>query len=299
MTQAEILVAARDIVGESIVWDDRTGSLVWVDLGGRRIHRFVPATGDHRIWPVGFVPTSIGLCADGRAILGRTRDVVLWNWEGDGTPLALPEPDFPGNRLNEGRTAPDGSFWVGTMANNLSPDGRPVEQAGETGRLYRIAPDGTVTRLTEDRFGITNTMVWLDDGRFITADTVVNQLYAYDIRGDGLLGPRAPFGPPVDRGLPDGSCRDADGGVWTCRVVGGHAVTRTLPDGTLDRVIGLPCSWPTSCCFGGDDLATLFVTSARFTITAEHLATHPEEGSVFALRPGIRGLPEPRFAQEN
>ena len=296
MATVELLVPARDVVGESIVWDDRGRALIWVDIGGRRIHRFDPESQDHRIWPVGFFPTSIGLCSDGRAVLGRTRDVVLWDWGGDGEVLAVPEPDLPGNRLNEGRVAPDGSFWVGTMADNLTPDGRPREQAGKTGRLYRIAPDGSVTALSEDRFGITNTMVWLDDGRFITADTVANAIFAYPVTAGGRLGPREPFGPAISRGLPDGSCRDAEGGVWTCRVVGGRALTRTLPDGTLDRVVDLPCSWPTSCTFGGPDLDILFVTSARFTMSAEHLAAEPQEGGVFMLRPGVTGLPENRFA---
>lgn len=295
MAEVELLFAAQDLVGESIVWDDRTGTLAWVDIGGRRIHRFDPVTGDHRLWPVGFFPTSIGLRTDGGAIVGRTRDVMLWDWGGAGRLLAVPEPDLPENRLNEGRVAPDGSFWVGTMSNNLGPDGRPMAQAGTTGALYRIASDGAVTRLSEDRFGITNTMVWLDDGRFVTADTVANALYAYPVTADGVLGTRASFGPQVTRGLPDGSCRDAEGAVWTCRVVGGQALTRTLPDGTLDRVVELPCSWPTSCTFGGADLDVLYVTSARFTMTPAHLAAHPQEGAVFMLRPGVRGQPEPRF----
>lgn len=295
MAEVGLLIAARDVVGESIVWDDRTGALVWVDIGGRRIHRLDTATGEHRIWPVGYFPTSIGLRTDGGAIVGRTRDVTLWDWEGPGEVLAVPEPDLPGNRLNEGRVAPDGSFWVGTMANNLGPDGSSVGQAGKTGGLYRVAQDGTVARLTEDRFGITNTMVWLDDGRFITADTVEDRLYAYSVTAEGLLGARTDFGVSVGRGLPDGSCRDAEGGVWTCRVVGGAALTRTLPDGRLDQIVELPCSWPTSCTFGGADLDLLYVTSARFTMTAEHLAAHPQEGSVFVLRPGVRGLAENRF----
>lgn len=295
MGDIDLLIAARDVVGESIVWDDRTGALVWVDIGGRRIHRFDLASGDHRIWPVGFFPTSIGLRADGGAILGRTRDIVLWDWDGPGTVLAVPEPELTGNRLNEGRVAPDGSFWIGTMANNLAPDGSPTAQAGKTGCLYRIAPDGQVTRLVEDRFGITNTMVWLDDGRFITADTVENALYAYETTADGKLGARAEFGRRFDRGLPDGSCRDVEGGVWTCRVVGGAALTRTLPDGTVDRVVDLPCSWPTSCTFGGPDLDVLFVTSARFTMTAAHLSANPLEGSVFRFSPGVRGIAENRF----
>jgi sugar lactone lactonase YvrE len=295
MAEVEMLIAARDMVGESIVWDDRTQTLVWVDIVGRRIHRLDPASGDHRIWTVGYFPTSIGLCDDGRAVLGRTRDVVLWDWSGEGDLLAVPEPDLTGNRLNEGRVAPDGSFWVGTMADNLAPDGSPKEQHGTTGRLYRIAGDGSVTLLSDDSFGITNTMVWLDDGRFVTADTIANALYAYPMTATGMLGPRVPFGSQVARGLPDGSCRDAEGGIWTCRVVGGRALTRIMPDGRLDRVVELPCSWPTSCTFGGPDLDVLFVTSARFTMTAAHLAAHPQEGAVFMLRHGVRGMPENRF----
>jgi sugar lactone lactonase YvrE len=289
------VIDAQDIVGESIVWDDVTGRLVWVDICGRRVHRLNPASGAHEIWPVDFFPTSIGLRRDGGAIMGRTWDVALWDFGGDFRPFACPEPALPLNRLNEGRVAPDGSFWVGTMANNLTPEGALHPTDARTGRLYRIGPDATVTVLSEDRFGITNTMVWLDDGRVITADTTLNALYAYRIGPDGLLHDRAPFGAGLDRGLPDGSCRDAEGGVWTCRVVGGHAVARTLPDGTLDRIVDLPCSWPTSCTFGGPDLRTLYVTSARFTMTAEHLAANPQEGALFALRPGEAGLPEPRF----
>jgi sugar lactone lactonase YvrE len=293
--QVETVLAAGDVVGESVVWDDRTGALIWVDIGGRRIQRLVLATGEHTIWPVGFFPTSIGLRTDGGAIVGRTQDVALWEFGGNFRVLAIPEPGRPLNRLNEGRVAPDGSFWVGTMANNLTPAGALNPTTERTGHYYRVTADGEVTRLSDDAYGITNTMVWLDDGRFVTADTTLNQFYAYRVE-DGLLTDRQDFTPPLDRGLPDGSCRDAEGGVWTCRVVGGYAVARTMPDGTVDRVIDLPCSWPTSCTFGGDDLGTLYVTSARFTMTREHLAANPQEGSLFAVRPGVVGLRENRFA---
>ena len=60
-------------------------------------------------------------------------------------------------------------------------------------------------------------------------------------------------------------------------------------DGALDQFVDLPCTWPTSCAFGGPDFATLYVTSARFTMTAEHIGAHPEEGALFALDVGVRG----------
>ncbi len=192
--------------------------------------------------------------------------------------------------------APDGSFWVGTMANNIGPDDAPAAITSDEGQLHRVGPDGDVRSLSEDRFGITNTMVWLPDGRFITADTTKNALYSYDLDTKaGRLGEAHPFFSGFERGLPDGSCLDAEGHVWNCRVVGGSCLARIAPDGRLDRIVELPCSWPTSCAFGGPDLDTLFVTSARFTMSAEHLAANPHEGGLFALRPGVRGVPGNRF----
>lgn len=293
---ARMVLAAEDGVGESIVWDAPSASLLWVDIAGRRIHRLRPSDGAHRVWRAPDFPTSIGLRTDGDAIVGLTDRVVLWDFGDDFTTLAVPEPDLPDNRLNEGRVAPDGSFWVGTMQNNLTADGRPKDMDRASGGLYRIDGDGAVTRLAPEAYGITNTMAWTDDGRFITADTVENRLYVYTVAADGMsLSDRTPFAKPLDRGLPDGSCLDAQGYLWNCRVVGGSALARFAPDGALDRIVDLPCSWPTSCTFGGPGLATLYVTSARFTMPPDHLAANPQEGGLFALDVDVTGWPEPRF----
>lgn len=207
---ARMVLAAEDEVGESIVWDAPSASLLWVDIPGRRIHRLRPSDGAHRVWRAPDFPTSIGLRTDGGAVVGLTNRVALWNYGNDFTTLALPEPDLPDNRLNEGRVAPDGSFWVGTMQNNLTADGRPKDMDRASGGLYRIDGDGGVTRLAPEAYGITNTMAWTDDGRFITADTVENRFYVYDMAADGMsLSGRKPFAEPLDRGLPDGSCLDA------------------------------------------------------------------------------------------
>jgi sugar lactone lactonase YvrE len=151
-----------------------------------------------------------------------------------------------------------------------------------------------VSQLTPREFGITNTMAWTDDWRFLTADTTRNAIYAYDLRG-GVLSNKRIFAPPIDRGAPDGSCLDVKGRLWNCRVAGGACVVCIRPDGAFDRFVDLPCTWPTSCAFGGLDFGTLYVTSARFTMTAEHIDAHPEEGALFALEVGARGRAEHRF----
>ena len=269
---------------------------MWVDIIGRKIHRLDPLTADHETWDTPDLVTSIGLRQDGGAIVGLRKDVALWDFGGPFRTLAKIEPDSPDTRLNEGVVAPDGSFWVGTMMNNIGADDAPTDITRDAGRLYRVDPDGKVSALSDDRFGITNTMAWTADGRFITADTTKNQLYSYrlDRTASRLDDRRLLFG-GFARGLPDGSCMDADGYLWNCRVVGGNCLARIAPDGALDRLVELPCSWPTSCAFGGDDLDTLFVTSARFTMSAEHLGAHPHEGGLFSVRPGVRGVRENRF----
>src|ERR1700677_1902133 len=292
------LLPGTDIVGESIVWDVERDCLFWVDIVGRAIRRFEPANGTQQRWDVQELPTSIGLRRDGGAVVGLTRHVAPWDFGKSCETLAVPEPDLPNNRLNEGKVAPDGSFWVGSMQNNVGENGAPKEMAGKAGRYYRIDPAGGYTRLSADLYGITNGMAWLPDGRFVTADTLDNTIYAYSVGGDGRsLRDRRAFGAAFPRGYPDGCCMDEKGAVWTCRVAGGACVTRTLADGSVDRVIELPCSWPTSCTFGGPGLGTLFVTSARFTMTPEHLAAHPEEGGLFALELGIAGVLEHRFGR--
>jgi sugar lactone lactonase YvrE len=295
-TNAEFVFDARNIVGESLVWDDRAARLVWVDIVGRCIHGLDPETGAHESWQMPDLATSIGLRKDGGAIVGLRKEIALWDFGGRPKSLAIIEPELSGNRLNEGVVAPDGSFWVGTMANNIGPDDEPVDIPGDAGRLWRIDANGQVDLLSDDRFGITNTCVWLGNGRFVTADTMRNELYSYRWNAERLcLDDRRMFFADFPRGFPDGSCIDAEGYVWNCRVAGGSCLARIAPDGSLDRIVELPCSWPTSCAFGGKDRDTLFVTSARFTMTAAHLGGNPHEGALFAVKPGVRGMPANRF----
>jgi sugar lactone lactonase YvrE len=292
---ADLVVDAKNTVGESIVWDDRTETLYWVDIIAKRIHSLIPESGTaHSRQAPGFV-TSIGLRRGGGAVLGLLKDVVLWDFADGFTPLATIEPDLPENRLNESVVGPDGAFWLGTMLNNIEPDGSPKDITASTGRLYRLSASGEVKSLSDDVFGITNTLVWTGDGHLITADTISNALYRYRIGPDNRLHDRKTILEGFERGLPDGSCMDAEGFIWNCRVVGGACVIRLSPDGRVDRIIDLPCSWPTSCAFGGPNLDVLYVTSARFTMNARHLAAHPQEGGLFAIDAGVAGLPANRF----
>jgi len=292
-TPVDLVFAANDVVGESAVWDARRQTLFWVDIIGRRL-RALRADGSVKNWDMPEIVTSVGLCRDDRVILGLRKSVVLWDFENAPQLVALVEPDIPETRLNEGGVGPDGAYWVGTMQDNIGPDDAPKDITAALGRLWRVTPSGAVQSLSEDRFGITNTLIWTDTDRLVTADTLENVIYSYAVR-DGNLSDRRVLQTGFARGLPDGSCRDRDGFVWNCRVVGGGCVIRIAPDGTIDRVIDLPCSWPTSCTFGGPELDQLYVTSARFTMSTDHIARTPQEGGLFRVDPGCQGVPAHRF----
>lgn len=294
--QATIAFDARDIVGESVIWSGDEQALYWVDIGGKRIHRLEVADGRHDAWPTPDFPTSIGMRARGGFIVGLAHEVCLWSPGERFETFAVPEPDRPGNRLNEGRVAPDGSFWVSTMQSNLNPDGSPKNMDSHIGAVYRIDPSAAVTQLTPNIYGITNTMAWTSTGNFLFADTLANEIYAFDYDGAAkTIANRRTIVSGFGRGLPDGSCLDSEDALWNCRVVGGAAVARFSETGEQLGLVELPVSWPTSCTFGGHDLTTLYVTSARFTMTTEHLAAHPQEGSLIAVETGIRGIAEPKF----
>lgn len=294
--QTDIFFDARDIVGESIVWSDREMALYWVDIGGKRIHRLEIESRRHDSWKTPDFPTSIGMRKDGRFIVGLRREVSFWQPDGKFETFVAIESDQPDNRLNEGRVAPDGSFWVSTMQNNLNVDGSPKDMDRASGAIYRIDPSGQVKQLTPNEYGITNTMGWTRDNRFLFADTLANTIYCFSYDPTAkTISNRRTIVEGFARGFPDGSCLDADDNLWNCRVAGGSSVAKFTADGKLLHLVELPVSWPTSCTFGGRDLATLYVTSARFTMTTDHLADHPQEGSLIAIEGAGLGVLEPKF----
>ena len=283
----EVVVEAGNLLGESPVWDERKGSLWWVDIHGRSLHRWREGYG-HGAWPLPEQTGCIGLCERSGFISG-TRTGFVWfdPVSGDRRTLAQPLQGALNVRFNDGRCDPRGRFWSGT-----------VQELREVGgaALYRLQPDGGVTRAIE---GITvgNGLAFSPDRRTMyVADSHVREMYAIDFDVErGTLGARRVFARLApDWGRPDGATVDAEGQVWIAAIEGGR-VLRFRPDGTLDRELRMPVSQPTSVQFGGEGFRTLFVTSARMKLDDAALREQPLAGSVFALDVGVAGLPEPRF----
>lgn len=290
--RAEVTLHCRDFHGEGVLWSAEHGLLYWTDIHGQRVWTFDPATGEAQphevpgrvgcLAPRGGRPWSdvVAAFADGFALLdlatGARRDIADF------------EPDQPRTRLNDGRTDRRGRFVAGGMnEDGLQP----------TSSVWRLDPDLSLTRLI-DAVGCANSTCFSPDGRTMYfADSAAVDIFAYDYEPrSGALGPRRLFAAlPAGRSVPDGSCVDAEGFVWTA-VWDGYRVERRAPDGQLDRAIDVPVRKPTCCAFGGADLGTLYITTSRLGEGDDDLLREPDAGNLFAARPGVRGIADVPFA---
>jgi len=282
------IVDCQCLLGESPSWSTAEQALYWVDIKAHRLHCFRPATGERRQWELPWLASSVAPADDGRLVLATAAGVGLFDpAAGAFEVIAELDTDRPGNRPNEGKCDRHGRFWVGTMDD---------AEVAVSGRLYRFDPDRTVHCLVGD-VGISNTLAWTADDRTLYfADTMASTIYAYEHDPDTgeVRNPRHFADTHGMPGGPDGSCIDADDFLWNCQWDGAR-IARYAPDGRLDRVVPMPVPRPTSCCFGGPDLDTLYITSARIGLDDRALGAAPDSGSLFAFRPGVRGVSEVPF----
>ncbi len=279
---------ARAELGECPVWSPSEQALYWVDIRARMMHRLEPASGATRSWPVPERIGSFGLREAGGAVVALAKGLHFLDFQtGELTLVAAPE-HVPGTRFNDGKVAPDGRFWVGTMdEESLS---RPVAA------LYRLDPDGGLHRMVENLI-VSNGLAWTGDGRIMYhSDSKAQTVWAYDYDlASGAISGRRVLARPTERqGRPDGAATDVEGFYWSAGISAG-VLNRWSPDGRLVRSIPLPCSNPTAPCFGGPDMRTIFVTSLRHDLPRRVLDEKPLSGGIFAVRVDVPGVPISRF----
>jgi sugar lactone lactonase YvrE len=295
--QIDIAFEARSGVAEAPFWDADDGALWWVDITRKEVLRWRPGSETPRRWPVPDFPSAVVLRRRSGALVALRDGLYFMELEtGRLDCFCRPEADRPDNRSNEGKCDALGRFWLGTMQNNLNPDGSDREMTRSTGALYCVRPDGSSTRAV-DGVGLANTLAWTaDDGTLYFGDSLANLIWAFDCDLEtGQLANRRVFTHESLPGFCDGSAIDAEGYLWNARFAGA-TVVRVAPDGRVAGIVELPVTNPTSCCFGGPDLKTLYVTSARFTLSDEQLRRNPLEGALLALHPEVGGTPSHRFA---
>jgi D-xylonolactonase len=270
------------LLGEGALWDPVHGRVWFVDIKGKRIHRCAPDGGERRSWDapgqVSFVvPTrDAGIVCSLEDGLYRFDDA-----DGSFTPLAKVEADQPGNRFNDGHVDHKGQLWFGSMHD-------AEEEA--SGALYRF--DGKHVARMDDGYVITNGPALSPDGRTLYhTDTLDKRVYAFDVAADGSLSNKRTFVEIVDGGYPDGMAVDADGHVWVA-TFGGWRIDRFDAAGTKVGEVRFPCANVTKLAFGGEDLRTVYATTARKGLSADDLAKQPLAGGLFTFRSETAGLPQ-------
>jgi sugar lactone lactonase YvrE len=222
-------------------------------------------------------------------VLALAKQLAFYEPRGELELLMGVEYDQPRNRFNDGKVDRQGRFWAGTM--------NDVDWDAPSGSLYRLDPSLELSNLRGEVV-CSNGLGWSPDDRtFYFGESFLYTIFAYDFDLDaGAIAARRVFA-TVDRAeaFPEGLTVDADGGVWSVHNGAGRVV-RYAPDGSATHEVEMPLPQPTSCIFGGHDLDVLYITTSRLNMTPEQLERYPLSVSVFAVQPGVRGVPEPLFA---
>jgi sugar lactone lactonase YvrE len=269
------------ILGEGVLWDAAAGQVWFVDIKGRRIHRCAADGGARRSWDAPGQVSFIVPAAGGGMICSL--DDGLYRFSEDSgafTLLAQVEADRPGNRFNDGHVDAAGALWFGSM------DDR--EEAA-SGALYRF--DGRqVARMDQDYIITNGPALSPDGGTLYHTDTLARRVYAFDLGPDGALSNKRVFVELTD-GYPDGMAVDAAGCLWVA-TFGGWRIDRYDAGGSKVGEVRFPCANVTKLAFGGDDLRTVYATTARKGLSQDDLAAQPLAGSLFTFRVETPGLPQ-------
>lgn len=287
--RADLLVADAGDLCEGPCWDERTGTLVWVDILAGAVHVVDPRTAEHSTHPLQMPVGAVAPRRRGGWVAAVERGFLFLDdaWQPTGAVIAAPGQP-PGTRFNDGACDPRGDFWAGTLAY----DGTPRVAA-----LYRLEADGCVREVLS---GVTNSngIAWSPDGATMYyVDTGLGTVDSFDVNPvTGTVSGRATLIRITEGdGLPDGLTVDAEGHLWLA-LWGGGCVRRYTPSGALEAVVELPVALVTSVAFGGSELDELYITTARQGLTPSQQRAQPLAGSIFRHRPGTTGIPVAPFA---
>ena len=284
-----VAVDCRCQLGEGPVWHPERGTLLWVDIYDQVVCEADGTGGAWRTIGFGEPVSALGLIDASSVAVASAAGLYRLNLDTGERALFAPlEADKPGNRSNDGRVGPGGAFWIGTMADRPTAEGKGAVYRYHAGAFDVVRPNVTTP----------NSIAFSPDGtRAYFSDTGEHRIWLYAL--DPATG--APRGKPelfVDLSgeglLPDGSVVDSAGRLWNAQFGSGR-VACYRPDGTFERAIDFPVAQTTCPAFGGSDFKTLFVTSASVGLDAEQRQTQPLAGAVFAVELDVAGQPERRL----
>ncbi|MFJ5436470.1 SMP-30/gluconolactonase/LRE family protein [Pectobacterium brasiliense] len=272
----------RADLGESPVWDERNGLLYFVDITGGEIKVLCPQARVETIYTSAARIGALGLTDKGNLIFTENASIAMLNMEtGEVCRRTAALYDGASYRFNDGACDPQGRFITGLM------DEAPNRRASA---LYRYDSELNAQIILQG-VALPNGLAWSEDGRTLFfVDSIARSIFRTTYSVEGELGAVTLFAQtPIELGRPDGIALDRAGGLWVCQFNGG-CLLRYDRGGHLSEHLAMPVPRPTSCCFGGDGLDTLFITTARFAMTPSELDRYPDAGDLYAIRPGVAGI---------
>lgn len=285
----------RDRVGECPVWSVAEQALYWVDIEGKKIHRFDWADKSQQSWATSERVGCIALVADGRVIAAMESGVFeITRLQAPDISLKLLAPiTHPQSnmRFNDGRCDRSGRFWISTMCMDMS-------LAAQVGAIYCLDETGLSPAKVEGLITPNGMAFSPDDKTMYLSDShpSVQKIWAFDVDLEtATLSRERDF---VDMlplpGRPDGAAVDAQGNYWICANDAGQ-VHCFSPAGKRLSSLEVPVSKPSMCAFGGPDLNVLLVTSIQPAAAAGKESCL--SGAVFSIQLDVQGLPEPCFSR--
>ncbi len=280
-------------VGECPLWHADESCLYWVDINGFKVHRLHPATGAHRSWRMATEPSALAIHAAGGLVVATRAGIVHLDTDTDAvTAMAAAPYDAAIVRFNDGRVDPAGRFWIGTIFEPRTQD---------AAQMYCL-DKGVLKLVWSGGMTVSNGLGFSPDQRTLYhSDTTTHRIdcYDYDVATGAVSNPRNFQRFSTDKannygGRPDGAAVDSEGAYW-CAMFEGGRLLRFAPTGELLQEIALPLRCPTMLAFGGDDLRTLYVTSASHGRPDAERQQYPLTGCLLTLRVEVAGRPEPFY----
>lgn len=284
----EVVLKNQAVLAEGPAWDSAHHALLWVDIVQHTINRFDLRSGknqsvkfDATIGSV--VPRKSGgyVLATDNGLIELSTDLKIGNVI---APIHISQEE----QMNDGKCDAAGRYWTGTLA---------IDRKSPVGSLYCVDASHHVERKLAD-IVVSNGMGWNSKQNkmyYIDSKKYCILQFDFDLEEGQISNQRVFVDLSKSQGIPDGMTVDAEEGIWVAMWDGGE-VHRYKPDGTLDFVIEMPVKRVTSCCFGGEDLTDLYITSSRNGLTEEQHQQQPLAGSIFRIKVGIKGVPTYAYA---
>jgi sugar lactone lactonase YvrE len=286
--EVEIVLEVGDELGSAPVWDIETGTLWWVDVLGRRLHRLQTGENTHETFPLPTLAAAFALSGNKSVVLATMEGFAHFDTVSEQlTVIARCAPD--GLRMNDGKCDAAGRFWAGTTQRG---------PGALSGSLFVLDTDGSVRRFLDNIVAL-NGPAWSPDGTvmyFTDTPTRTIDRVEFDLER-GVLGARELLVHVPDL-IPDGFAVDEEGCLWVA-LFGSGRIGRFSPSGEHLADVPLPTENPTGCAFGGVDRRSLYITTARVGggrsgIDYGPLAP-PPAGALLRVDAGVRGLPMYRY----